>query len=88
MPTYSFKNIKTGEEFELSMKIAELDPFLEKNKKKFVQIFTKMNLGDPWLLDGVMKPPADFSKYVLGKVKHGVPGATIEQGKYHVTKEV
>jgi hypothetical protein len=70
------------------MKIAELDPFLKKNKKKYVQILTKMTTGDPWLLDGVKKVPADFSKYILGKVKHGVPGATIEQGRFHVQKEV
>jgi hypothetical protein len=70
------------------MKISELDPFLKKNKKKYVQILTKMTTADPWLLDGVKKPPSDFSKYVLGKVKHGVPGAEIERGRFHVPKEV
>lgn len=87
MPYYSFEDLKTKEIFELEMKIAELDPFLKKNKKKLRQVFVKMNTGDPWLL-GVSKPPSDFSKYVLGKVKHNVPGADIERGRYHVAKEI
>lgn len=88
MPLYSFEIIETKEIVELSMKISELDPFIKKNKKTHRQVFTRMNTGDPWLLDGVMKPPADFSKYVLGKVKHGVPGAEIEKGRFHVPKEI
>lgn len=31
MPTYLFKNKKTGDEFEVSMKISERDPYLTEN---------------------------------------------------------
>jgi len=88
MPRYSFEDLKTGQITELDMKIKELDPFLKRNKKTLRQVFTRMNTGDPWLLDGVMKPPADFSKYILGKVKAKVPGAEIERGRFHVQKEI
>lgn len=86
MPTYSFQNIKTGEIFEESMKIAELDPYLKKHKN-IKQIFIKVNIGDPWRL-GVSKPPSDFSKYVLGRMKSAIPGAKVEEGKYHIPKEI
>jgi hypothetical protein len=86
MPIYSFLDTETNEEFELEMKMAQLDPFLKKNKM-LKQIFTRMNIGDAFLL-GVMKPPADFSKYVLGRIKDKVPGANVERGRYHVQKEI
>jgi predicted nucleic acid-binding Zn ribbon protein len=31
MPTYSFRDKETGEEFDVFMKISELDEYLEKN---------------------------------------------------------
>lgn len=87
MPIYSFRNNKTGEEFTEMMKISELEKFLKKNKD-IEQILIKVNMGDPWLLEGVKKVPSDFSKYILGRVKEKVPGAEIERGRYHVQKEI
>jgi uncharacterized protein YnzC (UPF0291/DUF896 family) len=72
MPIYSFQNKTTGEEFEEQMSMDELDKYLKKNKH-IRQILTKINVVDPVGI-GVTKPPSDFQKYVLGRVKEA-PGA-------------
>lgn len=82
---YSFEDSETGEEFELEMAYEDLKPFLEKNPQ-LNQTF-RMNLGDPIRM-GVTKPPSDFSKYVLGKVKENHPlGGAVER-RYTIPKEI
>ncbi len=87
MPIYTFRTSKRSKKvYEITCSWKEFDVFLKDNPK-FVQEF-RMNLGDPWLLAGVMKPDAGWAKHVLGKVKHNTPGANIETGKYHVPREI
>jgi hypothetical protein len=86
MPVYTFEDKETEEQFDLTMSYDELEGFLKDNPTLF-QVF-KMNLVDPVGI-GVTKPPADFQKYVLNKVKH-VPGAnkdTIEK-RWQIAKEI
>jgi hypothetical protein len=86
MPLYSFENTETGEEFDMQMKMAELDTFLAENKN-VRQIFTQLNIGDSVRL-GITKPPSDFSKYVLGRVKETNPLGTAIERRHTITKEV
>ena len=82
---YSFIDTETEEEFELEMTYDQLKAFLEATPR-FNQTFV-MNLGDPIRM-GVTKPPSDFSKYVLGKVKETHPlGGALER-RHTITKEV
>ena len=82
---YSFEDTETGEEFELEMSYDQLKVFLEKNPQ-LNQTF-QMNIGDPVRM-GVTKPPSDFSKYVLGRVKETNPlGGAVER-RYTIPKEV
>ena len=82
---YSFIDTETEEEFELEMSYDELKGFLEANPN-LNQTF-RMNLGDPIRLN-ITKPPSDFSKYVLGRVKEAHPlGKSIER-RHTITKEV
>ena len=84
MPMYSFEDTETGEEFELEMTYEQLKPFLEKYPN-LNQTF-RMNLGDPVRM-GVTKPPSDFQKHVLGKVKEAHPlGGAVER-RYSIPKE-
>ena len=87
MPVYSFEDIETGEEFELEMTYDQLKVFLETNPQ-FNQTF-RMNLVDPVGI-GVTKPPSDFQKYVLGRVKEVAPGAKkdVIEKRWHIPKEV
>lgn len=43
-------------------------------------------IGDPVRL-GVRRPPSDFQKYVMGRVKANHPGSALEN-KRSITKEV
>ena len=83
---YSFEDNETGEEFELEMSYDELMMFLKDNPG--VSQTFRMNIGDSIRL-GVTKPPSDFSKYVLGRVKEmpGANKATIEK-RFHIPKEI
>lgn len=82
---YSFEDTETGEEFELQMSYDELKQFLADNPK--VNQTFRMNLVDPVGI-GVTKPPSDFSKYVLGRVKEAHPlGKAIER-RYTIPKEL
>lgn len=83
---YSFEDTITNEQFQLSMSYDELLLFLEENKH-VNQVF-KMNLVDPVGI-GVTKPPSDFQKYVLGKVKQ-MPGAQkdVIEKRWQIAKEI
>lgn len=84
---YSFENTETGEEFELDMTYDQLKTFLTDNPN-LSQTF-RMNIGDPVGM-GIMKPPSDFQKYVLGRVKEAVPGAqkSVIEKRWHIPKEL
>jgi hypothetical protein len=82
---YSFIDTETDEEFELEMPYEELKGFLQSHSN-LNQTF-RMNLGDPIRM-GVQKPPSDFSKYVLGRVKEAHPlGKAIER-RHTIPKEL
>lgn len=69
---YSFEDPETGEEFELQMSYDELKDFLTDNPK--VNQTFRMNIVDP-VGAGISKPPSDFQKGIIGRIKDSVPGA-------------
>ena len=79
MPTYNFRNINTGEETEVTMKISELDAYKEEHPE--LQQFLKgaPALGDSIRL-GLRKPDQGF-RDVLSNVKsHHKGSRTIKSG--------
>jgi hypothetical protein len=84
---YSFIDTETEEEFELEMPYEELKAFLEANPN-LNQTF-RMNIVDP-VGAGISKPPSDFQKYVLGRVREKAPGANKAalEKRWHIPKEV
>ena len=86
MPTYSYTNIKNNEDQELTMTISEMEKFEDENPHMKRQ-YNKMYIADPVSL-GVTRPPDDFSKYVLGKVKAANPQTRIGTGRWDVKKEI
>ena len=82
---YSFEDTETGEEFEVNMTYEQLKEFLV-DFPNLNQTF-RMNICDPIGL-GITKPPSDFSKYVLGRIKDNHPlGKAIER-RHTIPKEV
>jgi hypothetical protein len=77
MPTYHFRNKTTGDEFQDFMSISAKEKYLEENTD-IEQILTSLNIVDPVGI-GVTRPPTDFAKYVLGRIKEASPGPAIEK---------
>ena len=64
---YTFRNKKTGKVKIVEMKMDEREDWLKANPL-WEQTIGTLNLVDPVSI-GVTKPPSDFQKYVLGRVK-------------------
>jgi hypothetical protein len=84
MPTYDFRNEETGEVFEMQMSISEMEKYLKKNKH-IKQAVSRVALGDSVHL-GITKPPSDFQKNVIGRIKESVPGNKINS-KFGIPRE-
>lgn len=67
MPTYTFKNTKTGKVFEEFMSIAAREQYLADNPHITTIIETAPALGDPVRLG--LKKPDDGFRDVLRKIK-------------------
>lgn len=87
MPTYTYQSKDTGEIFNLSMSISEMEKY-EQDNPQHERVFHSVNIADPTNI-GVTKPPSDFQKYVLGKVQAKNPGATaIANKRWSIPKEI
>lgn len=84
MPFYDFFNKETNEHFRELMSIAEMEEYL-KNNPNIQQDFLSMNIGDPVGL-GITKPPSDFTKNILGRIKESVPQAKVEN-RWNIPRE-
>lgn len=87
MPNYTYRNIETGQILDLSMSISEMEEFEKRYAKTHERIFHSVNVVDPAGI-GVSKPPADFSKHVLGRIKAGHHGSEIGNGRWKIPKEI
>lgn len=76
MPLYDIKNKDTGEIEEKFMSISEYEQY-KKDNPDHEQVFNTLNFQDSVSL-GVKKPPADFQKYVIEKIKAKNPGHNIK----------
>lgn len=87
MPTYTFMNKKTKKEETLIMTMAEHEEYI-KNNPHMSQVFNKMNIVDPAGI-GVSKPPVDFQKFVLGKVKAANPHSdAVASKRWDIPREI
>lgn len=86
MPTYTFRDKATDEEFDIFLSMSELDRYIEENTH-LQQVPTAPAIVDPVNI-GVKKPPADFQKYVLGRIKEKTPGASaVANKRWDIPKE-
>lgn len=74
MPTYTFMNKETEEEFDVTMSFSELDSFIKENIN-LQQVFKPMNIADPTRL-GLRKPDSGF-RDILKNVKKTNRGSKI-----------
>jgi hypothetical protein len=69
MPTYNFRNKDTGEEFEVLMRIPELDQYKEDNPQ--LEQFLKTPPRLVSMVGGLHSRTDDGFKDVLNKIKSG-----------------
>jgi|LakMenEpi03Aug12_release.lakeMendotaPanAssembly.Ray.scaffolds.fasta_scaffold506351_2 hypothetical protein len=75
MPTYTFRNLDTGEFEEHVMRMSELDAFKEANPRLERALVDTPNFGDPVRM-GRVKPDNGF-KEVLQKISERAPGGKV-----------
>jgi hypothetical protein len=69
------------------MSIADRDVYEQENPQ-LQQVLRNFTMVDPVSI-GVTKPPADFQKYVLGRVKAAVPQAdAVASKRWDIPKEI
>jgi putative FmdB family regulatory protein len=92
LPYYDYSCDGCGYKFEKFLSISKCDePTTEPCPVcSGTQLVTKdacaPGIGDSVRL-GITKPPADFQKYVLGRIKASVPGNNIGKSKFNMTRE-
>ena len=87
MPNYTWADKETGEEHTNTMTIAERDEY-EVNNPHLRQVLKNFTMVDPISI-GVTKPPVDFQKHVLGRIKAAVPEASaIGNKRWDIPKEI
>jgi hypothetical protein len=88
MPIYTLKNKDTGEIFEKRLSIAEYNDYLKLNSN-IERYYTSIpNVADSTRLMDGQKPPADFQKYVIGRMKASIPQNTLGNRKYSIPTEI
>lgn len=78
MPTYTFMNTNTNEEFDITMSMSELDTYISENPH-LQQVLKSMNIVDSTRL-GVRKPDngfRDLLKHMKKKHSQGITKSTI-----------
>jgi hypothetical protein len=85
-PAYSFENRETGESYDLTMPYEDLEKYLQEHAEVY-QVY-RVNIVDPAGI-GIAKPPVDFQKHVLGRIKSSVPHSTaIGDKRWSIPKEI
>lgn len=86
MPNYTFRNKTTGEEQTVWLSFSEHDTYLN-DKPDWEQVIQSATIVDPVNI-GVTKPPSDFMKHVLGRVKATQAGATeVANRRWQIPRE-
>jgi putative FmdB family regulatory protein len=91
MPLYDYHCTECEHCFEKNVKMVDCDtpttePCPECSSMTVVKTITAAGIGDPVRL-GVTKAPADFQKYVLGRIKESHPKNNIERNR-SIVREV
>lgn len=87
MPRYTYRNKVTDEEITVQLTMKEHETYLD-DKPDWVQMITSMNVVDPVGI-GVSKPPQDFQRYVLGKVKAANPHSdAVASKRWNIPREI
>lgn len=86
MPIYPLRNKETGEIFEKIMKISDYEIYMKENPHVERYFDSAPVFGDPVRL-GITKPPSDFQKHIIGRMKETIPGNTLSDRKFQIPRD-
>ena len=66
------------------MSYSELEELLK--DKNIEQVLTPIHIGDSVRL-GIKKPPADFQKGIIGRMKATIPGNNLNSRNFRIPRE-
>jgi hypothetical protein len=86
MPIYTFYDKKTKKTWDEMISCEDMEKYLKENSHieriiKAPPIVDSVNIG-------ITKPPADFQKHVLGKIKEKSKGQAIGNKRWTIPKEI
>jgi hypothetical protein len=81
MPTYSFKNLKTGEIYDLTMRISEREQYLKDHKGEVESVVTAPFVSYDNCALGKKQPDEGF-KDLLRDIRSNAIGGSHIQSKY------
>lgn len=81
----TYENIETGERHEEFLSIADHEQY-EKDHPNEKYVIGPLNVVDPVGI-GVKKPPTEFLKNVVGRVKESHPMGTAVEKRWNIPKE-
>lgn len=85
-PIYTIENKKTGECEDINISYDDLERMLNENKN-LRRVWKPIMIVDPVGI-GITKPPVDFQKGVLGKIKDKTGGKAIANKRWSIPKEI
>lgn len=81
----TYENIETGERHDEFLKYSEHLVYQEEHPE-LRECFGAMNVADPTNI-GVQRPPTEFLKNVIGKIKHANPHTTALERRWGIPRE-
>jgi putative FmdB family regulatory protein len=87
MPNYDFSCHTCDYTFEKNLRIADCDLPTQLECPNCSNMTVSKDICAPGLTNPVPKAPADFQKYVLGRIAANNPGSTIERTR-SIVKEI
>jgi len=85
MPVYTFKNLNTEEEHDDRISYEEMEAYLKKNKH-MQRVFKPLAIVDAVGI-GIKKPPSDFQRHVLGRIKEKTGSKVIGSKRWDIPRE-
>jgi len=86
MPNYTYHDKDTKKTWTEFMSISERDAFMRDNPAVTQVPGNTIPILDSVRL-GITKPPSDFQKHVLGRIKSNVPGNNIGEQRFSIPRE-
>jgi len=82
MPTYTYHNNETNEDFELFQTMSEREQYLIDNPRTQQTLVHTTAHIDPIMLGRLNKEGANFQSQVIDRIAHTIPGNNMKNSRF------